>query len=276
MPLYAMNVPGYTYRKAEPKDREALLALLAKQAELEQEKLVTLPERFRGAYVDDEIRAGHLFVAEQQQSQHPERANIVGCKKLYLLNDDRKKLNLLAHELRCIGTGARLACAGVVDHDGKYAPTEYAPTEDELKNMCSVCIYDGNDFTLPVARGHGINSQLTAVALDSAKSDVVKMYHDTQEGHIALAYGLVQANAGEQPGQKPDRTPGIARLFATFVRTTGLTAANKLAHYRYHAYKPTFDPKAETCEPMSDEHSVPGFGCLLVSECKKEDNDVQK
>lgn len=241
------------YRLAQETDIPALLTLIQTKAVQDQDKIVILPEQFREHALQHEIANNRLFVAEHG-------SEIVGYKKLFLIEDDREKRAIMFDELRMNKPAVYI---GTIDQDSNFAETDvFFPVE-----TYDLCLYNGADFTAPEQRGKGINSGLTAFALHSLQPAVSAFIQEKNPTSIHMLYGITQDNAGEKPGQYPDRTVKISQQFRTFIGSMLNMAPEKpFIHMRHKAAKPSFDLEdltAQEPQPLPDEDSIPGFGCIL-------------
>lgn len=241
------------FRSAEKKDIPALLTLIQTKAVQDKDKIVILPEQFRENALNKDIDRKRLFVSEHNHE-------IIGYKKLFLIEDPEEKSNIMFGELKM---GEHAVYIGTIDKHGNFLKTDATFPIDTY----DLCIYNGADFTAQEYRGKGINSGLTAFALHTLE-DKVSMYIENKKPRsINMLYGITQDNAGEKPGIHPDRTIGINKLFRAFVGSVIKAHPEKpLIHMRHKAAKPSFDLEdlsAEELQPLPDKDSIPGFGCLL-------------
>ena len=242
----------YHYRQANEADVPTLLALLEHASNDDRNKIVILPEPFRAAALQSAIKKERLFVATTDGA-------IIGYKKLFLISDQEEKNQLLQDEIRCIGPRALLTYAGRIDHAGQLH--DLPPTHVDPR-IYTTCIYNGGDFTALSHRGNGVNRELTNYALRAVLHDTQEHVQTHQADAITMVYGLTEANAGQEPGKSPDRTPSIAKSFQTFVNKMGVPVETT-DHYRYRAFMPMFDPASTALRPLPDEQSIAGFGCVL-------------
>ncbi len=246
--LAGLSLEG-TYRRAEEHDIPALLALIKEQAIHDSDKIVILPEPFREKSLRDAIKKRRLFVAEFNNT-------LVGYKKLFLIEDEQEKDDILRNELRCLDAQPDLA--------GHLSGKQFTPQAiTHIKDLYDVCIYNGADFTAPSHRKQKINTRLTTVALALIKNDIKRSMQEKKAHRITMVYGLTHQNAGNEPCQYPDRTIGISRRFRKFIDSLGVVANKPFLHMRYPAFMPTFDPTATELKPRPDSESVAGFGCVL-------------
>lgn len=242
------------YRVACQKDIPQLLELINTQAIHDRDKIVILPKKFRSMALEAGIKKNRYFIAENA-------GQIVGYKKLFLMTDEEEKRDVLAHEIRCVNNESNCTFTGLIDKDGAFHENRSA----QPNNGYDLCIYNGGDFTSPTYRGKGINQQLTNYALMSLIGQVQQQMQKTKASAITMLFGLTQANAGEYPGSSSDRTPTIVKSFRILLNEMG-NRQNEcpLMYHRYRAFMPTFDPESQECKPLADEHSIPGFGCVLT------------
>ena len=132
----------------------------------------------------------------------------------------------------------------------------------------SACIYTGADFTTPQARGIGVNTQLTQQALEIVVSDTLQHMQSQRKNKIALLFGLTRSNAGNEKDLLAGRSCGLARLFATVLEKVAIQHSFKkpcqFSMSRHEAFKPSFPDESDTCTPLPDADSVPGYGCAIV------------
>lgn len=250
---------SYHYRQATPSDLSELLELINNHAIHDHKKIVILPKKFRQGSLQSSIEKKRIFVAQDKDK-------IVGYKKLFVINDEIEKGDILTHEIRCINNEKNCTFAGFINQDNTFI-------NDSAQLLCSgnsICIYNGGDFTLPEYRAKGINSTLTNVALFSCMPDIKTQIQQQKANAITMLYGITKANAGEQPGRPSDRSVGIIKQFKSFIQAL----ENKqnpviLQHHRYNAFMPTFDPESLVLKPLPDEQSISGFGCVLTYQLKE-------
>jgi len=251
---YALGMESLIFRQAERKDLAQLLTIVDTQAIQDRDKIVILPKKFRSMSLESAIDKKSMFVAEQD-------GEIVGYKKLFLVTDQEQKNDMLCSEIRCIDNENNCAFVGYADSSGNIISSTHELPYDFHK----VCIYNGGDFTLPSFRNKGINQQLTKTALGMIAHEAKEQIRQQQSRSISMLFGLTQANAGEQPGARGDRTPNISKTFAEFVQNLENTNEEiSFSHRRYQAFMPTFDPEGAELKPLSDDQSIPGFGCVLT------------
>ncbi len=252
--------PCYQYRLAKQADVPALLDLINTQAIRDNTKIVILPKVFREGALRSAIEKKRIFIALDQD-------RIIGYKKLFIMMCDHEKSDILNDEIRCINNEQNCVFAGYIDND-----TIFVPCVPRLAHNCySICIYNGGDFTLPSYRGKGINQQLTKMALLSLVADVKDYMHNQGVNTITMVYGVTQANAGIYPGAPSDRTVSISKAFKVFIHMVeGYFKPITLQHQRYRAFMPTFDPDSQVLQPLSDDQSIPGFGCVLTYIVRRE------
>ena len=243
-----------TYRLALQEDKSQLLELINTQAVYDSDKIVILPKKFRSIALEAGIQKKRYFVAENN-------GKIIGYKKLFVMTDEEEKSDVLANEIRCVNNDHNRTFAGLIDAQGVFNDLEAGQSH----NCYNLCIYNGADFTMQDYRGKGVNKQLTNFALLSLVDQAKQLIHEKKSHAITMLYGITQANAGEFPGAASDRTSSIVQSFKLFLqKLENRQDPITLHHHRYRAFKPTFDPESQECKPLSDEHSVAGYGCVLM------------
>lgn len=235
---------NYSYRRAVHSDLDGILQLMKEAQKDDSDKIVLVPERFRRGILDDSISKGRIFVACNPQNV------VVGYKKLFIMDDANERSDIINNELRM---SSKPVYSCIIEDKS------FCESQSEERPFCEngLCIYTGSDYTSKLHRGNGVNSGMTEYAL---KNVVKKVDHES----INLFYGLASSNAGQMPGAKGDRTLGIYSVFCSFLRLFDVSSKEVL-HQRYRAYMPQFDPSSEELKPLPDEHSVAGFGCVLVA-----------
>lgn len=258
---------GIEYRLAKSGDHESILDLINTHACNDSDKIVIVPEKFRASYIEDAIDAGRFFVAAQNKT-------IVGYKKLFCITGQKECDDTLNDELRC--TEEALAGCSLVSVSDLNAQ-ELLPQEvTKLRSLPITYIYNGADFTHPDYRGKRINTKLTQYAFNAIANVVLENYRNQNATHIALIYGLTRMNAGKESDLLDGRTQGILKQFVPFIKEiTSRLDLNQPSHLivsRYHAFKPSFDPKATECKPLSDDQAIPGYGYLVACALDKKSN----
>jgi hypothetical protein len=252
-----------TFRQAMSADIPGIVTLMNTEAHKESDKIVIVPEVFRAGYVETAVRDGSLFVAEQA-------AKIIGYKKLYCITNEADLADKLSNELRLKGTKPA-ACASVALPSMTpldAASTEAALTLEKLLASPATYIYNGADFTHPAHRGTGVNTGLTQHAVAAIAPTAIEQTRRQRATHIAMVYGLTRSNAGTEGDLFGGRSRGIVNEFIPAAKTiavaSGCTLPAALLLTRHHAFKPSFDPKATECRPLSDALAIPGYGCLIA------------
>lgn len=245
------------YRLAARDDVNAIVDLINQQAHKDSDRIVIVPERFRVSYIEEAVKSGRLFVATHNKT-------ILGYKKLYCITDQQECDDILNNELRCnkdyLAECKLLSQTDLTAHE--LLPEEVI----KLRSSSITYIYNGADFTHPHYRAKGINSQLTQYAFKSILDTTLK--HSLSSTHIALVYGLTRINAGKESNILDGRTQSILRQFIPFtkkvIKRSDCIQPTHLILSRYYAFKPSFDPQATECKPLSDDQSIPGYGYLIA------------
>ncbi len=249
----------YVFRKAVADDAQGILDLMNTHAYKDSDKIVIVPEKFRLAYIQSAINDGRLFIACCN-------GEIIGYKKLFCITEANELEDTLSNELRCRGTKP-IACASISIDD---LTPQHIDSEEMIKiiSLPATYIYNGADFTHPDHRGKKVNGDLTQYALNAESKVILEHMLDQKSTHLIVAFGLTRANAGIVGNVLDGRTRGILRQVIHFAQTLAKsldsTAPSRLLLSRYHAFKPSFDPKSTECKPLSDDKAIPGYGCLIA------------
>lgn len=245
------------YRLAKDSDIDSILNLMD-EASSESDKVLVLPKACRKGFLWDLLARRRLFVAVLGN-------RVVATKKLFLTENAEK--DQLLHELHCVGEKAKLAFRGKINKDGSFISTHSSSDVFQVPNALDygVCLYDGFDFTIKDFRGQGINKGLFNVAFEAIVPQVKDALRKTGQKKITLLYGVTYPNAGKNPGEAPDRMPGIAAAFKSFIKSIDTQAEPiVLEHSRYHSFMPTFDLNSQECKPLPENKSIPTYGCVLT------------
>lgn len=249
----------YNYRRATETDLPKLLHLISTQAIYDHQRIVILPKKFREPALLSAIEKNRMYIVENDDE-------IVGFKKLFLITDEIEKINILKDEIRCIDNEENCAFSGHINNDGEFVESKII----SLNDCYNLCFYNGSDFTAPSHRGKGLNQKLTNFALVSVIEDIKAKMQDQDTDYLTMLYGITEKNAGDQPGADNDRTVIIFKLFKFLIQKLESNQDSILLHHkRYNAFMPTFDPESEVLQPLPDELSVPGFGCILTYQLRK-------
>ena len=265
VPLYSCQVPDPIQpRVSTEEDAQGILNLINTHAIKDNDKIVVLPESFRLENVRKGIAAKRYFVAYDTSAK-----KIVAYKKLFLLQEEQERKNVLEEELRLQGgkstfvDGACFLC-----NEGPCLQSlSIVPTSIPTPKQC-VYIYTGGDFTHPDYRNRGVNSALTDYALNTVQSAVREQLLKNQVHQLALVYGLTHLNDYElylRGGAS--RTPHIANALARFImllQPTKKTNTIPIVHQRFKSCMPTFDLHASECVPLPDDKAVAGYGNILL------------
>ena len=251
----------YVTRRALERDIPDLVDLINTQACKDSDKIVIVPEQFRTAYIRSAVGDDRMFVATHA-------SNIIGFKKLFCITDNDERDDILANELRCIG-GVEPVVVESVSLNGLKSQDASPEELEKLFSSPVTYIYNGADFTHPDHREKGLNSRLTKYALDLVTKPTADHVQRNKSTYVALVYGITQANSGKERDVLGGRSKGIVNQFIPFVKAVaqvcGRTPQSHVLLTRHHAFKPSFDPKAVECRPLSDDQAIAGYGCLLIS-----------
>ncbi len=254
------------YRQATNDDTVGIVDLINTYAYKDNDKIVIVPEAFRAAYIQSAIQTKRLFVASNDKT-------IVGYKKLFCITDEHECNDILNNELRCT-EDTSAGCALISAHD--ESTQDFLPEQlTTIMSLPITYIYNGADFTHPQYRAQGINSSLTKYALEATSDAVRKDIEKKKSTYLAMVYGLTKSNAGASIVD--GRTHGIFKQFVSFAQaithTLKCAEPSQVILSRHHAFKPSFDPKATECKPLSDSQSIPGYGYLVACALDQNSNE---
>ncbi len=257
------------YRKAVSEDIPYITKLINKKAHLDHKKIVIVPKKFREQSVTSAVAAQKVYIAENTQD------DIIAFKKLFIVTDPAEYHVITHYEIRCKGPKSKPVYYNEIFTETTPTLPYIKPTNVDLHFSLenSIVMYVGGDYTHPAYRDSGINSELTRVAFDLIKKDVVAALAKKKPAKLILLYGLTKENAGEGSGTLFNRTKAISRAFMQFIEEIAAEHNYEndhfLHHTCYHSYMPTFDPESEEWIRLSDQHSVAGYGNVLLFPLQK-------
>ena len=145
-------------------------------------------------------------------------------------------------------------------------------TSTQLFLFPATYIYTGADFTHPNHRKKGLNTRLTQYAFDAIVQPTLEHMQKNKSIHLALVYGLTQANTGEDT-LLGGRTQGLLTQFVSFVSKIATlyeqNTSKELLISRYGAFKPSFDPTSIECKPLPDDKAIAGYGYVIAYAVEK-------
>ncbi len=267
--LYSMEPENFEFRLATSDDLNSLVCLMNEEG-CQEEGIVIPPEKFRAVYFQNAIDNKELFVIAKDEE-------VIGYKKLFLMDEEAKRNSILEDEIRCKGAQSELLNKGTFFYDGvnEVQFVEFSEQQPSFKNQ--VYIYNGGDFTKKAFRRRGLNKALMLVALRAVKPKTEDYIAKHKCDAVSLVYGITGGNGAFSPGLSSDRTRPITRAFLPYAReiATGFDKESSqifcVLHERYKAFKPSFDPEDNEFKPLSDEFSIPGAGVVLSFPIKHED-----
>lgn len=245
------------YRRASESDIPSILSLM-EEASTQGDKILILPKACRESFAKEIIDKKYLFVAVNNKE-------VVATKKLFIAEGTEKD-DLLKDLIRSEGKKAR-----PFSYRGKISDNGSITRSFDQRPAYGVCLYVGFEYTKKAFRGRGINKQLTDFAYGEIAGQVRGALRKSPEKNLTLLYGVTYPNANEQPDMAPDRTPGMAKTFQSFIKQYIDKQASSvvLELTRYHGFMPTFDPDSQDCtKPYPDEKSDPIYGYILTYELK--------
>lgn len=253
---------GLECRYAIDNDADALVKLINKKASKDSDKIVVVPKLFRKQYIQSAVDAKRLFVACKG-------ATIVGYKKLYCVTDQNECIDILENELRC-KEDALDTCQFISLQDHSAQESIFQKSA-KIGDSQVTYIYSGADFTHPDYRSKRINTSLTNFAFRALQGATIENINNKSASHIALLFGLTNFNAGRQ--LLDGRVEGIIKQFVSFAQEISDKLTYKrsscIIASRYHAFKPSFNPQAIECIPLSDNQAVPGYGYQITYPLKE-------
>ena len=176
--------------------------------------------------------------------------------------NEEDALSVCTEEIRCMGDQKQLIDSSEFYEGGNkgFLCRVNACSSNPQSIINDPCIYNGGDFTVEGYRKRGINKELTDFALQSIRGKITG-----RPRCLNMVYGLVKANAGNEPGGNGDRSNLIIQSFLPFARLlSDKSTENDCAnYYRYRSHKPTFDPDSVVCRPEPSTKIDQDYGCLL-------------
>jgi hypothetical protein len=251
---------SYIYRQAKHEDVERIVDFINNQVVLEVDKVVVLPPGCRERVVRSTIEKKRFFIAEHKQS-----AALVGLQKFFVIDDKVELNDVLLNEIRCKDSVSSAAGYLKLQECDRYCPLtnsiiHYADNDTYL--------YYGGAFTEPKHRGKGVNTGLNDFAFSEIGKTIINHSKEEQSQKLVMLYGLVTANAGDAHDLLGGRSKMRVNSFINFIEGNYKGGSEGLLLYRYPAFMPKFDQTAQECIPLSDEESVPGFGCVALYDIK--------
>lgn len=215
-----------TYRYATIEDTDQLLDLykLIEKNEEDRQKLLIAPIEMRKSILEKNLKAGRIFVAEEDKQ-------IVSFMKMFIISDkEQELLDITKKELNLQGdpviNGSYMVRSDVInDFNYKLELDNNGMLNKSYRNFLTdglvscTYIYYGGAYTLPKYRKRYINTKVTQYAFKILKEDI-------ESGGVVLLYGQVEANS---------KQVGIIKAFAQFLYA-GETV--EFFHYACIAYKP--------------------------------------
>jgi hypothetical protein len=242
----------FVYSLATQADVNDLLTLMETEAIKDASKLVILPKKFRRCSLEKAVEQQRLFIARENNTQ-----KLIGCQKLFVITDARELDSICTEEIRCCGKDCHQTDAGTYTFERKFIvgnPICVTYSHEDTY------LYNGASFTHPDYRQRGVSKRLIEFAHSVLLPEVQKILASRNSQALVLLYGLTKENAGEGG---IDRTPSLVSSFMQFCYLIEPGIEGSIEHYRYRAFKPSFDPESEECIPLPDTHSSEGYGCVL-------------
>lgn len=291
-----VDIDTIEYRQATAEDVDDIVQLM-QNAAADKDEIVILPKIFRARDTAKKVSEGRFFVAtcsnnkttckNETYTSAPITApskherTVIAFTKLFCINDENEQNQVLLQELHsdlAPEDVTRITIRKQVLDDklrSDQLPSDKAHQAifdgETIAPISAITgttyIYKGADYTHPGYRHRRINHHLTTFAFNHILRAVQDHIYQHNNSHLALAYGLTKANAGDQA--LDGRTPSIVGQFMPFVhqicqKLEGASPTECILA-RYSAHMPMFDPEASECKPLPD-HSKPGYGNILA--CK--------
>ncbi len=239
--------PTYTCQQAEQSHVEQLLAMINSIGGDDLNNLVVFPKLFREQILRKTIDQHKLFVAIDSEG------TILGFKKLFVISNSEELLEIASQEICCID--------GIVEQTISYNYQQnrlqelFTTIRKSDYDEHSTYLYLGGDYTVPSARGSGINTLLMIKGMEMLSQEIAESIKVKNSRSIVLLYGVTEANFR--------RKHSIIRLFVRLLVEHNLIDPTIECELNaFVAYKPTFDPDAQACIPSTD--LVRGHGCVLT------------
>jgi hypothetical protein len=164
------SVPTIVYRQANQEDVAKILTLIESREQIDNKKIVVLPQKFIEGALRSSLQKNRIFVAQTADNH-----NIIGYKKMFVITDVQEKKDIFENEIRAEGTQKEQINAGIFVA-GKFVPN--SELNDDFSN--GIYIYNGGDLTHPDYRGKGNNKNLTDYAFKKLMPTVQSMLQQKQ------------------------------------------------------------------------------------------------
>jgi hypothetical protein len=227
------------------------------------QKVVVLPLQFQESSIKKNVELKRLFVAKQ-----PSNDQIVGYKKLFVIQDEQELNDIRENEIRCMGPLTQKVDSALINIQNTFE--RISRKQMFFLHSSDLYLYTGADYVLPEYRQRGINTLLYDCAFNRLQNKLAKIKKAKNSRRVILLYGLTHLNDYDDGGNGISRTPSIAKAFYNFLKHAHINVL-EFSHHRYRAFMPTFDLQATECVPLSDDKAIPGYGNVLVAHVNEKD-----
>lgn len=275
--------PAIEYRRATEDDVDHMFTLIEQFDDDDDRQLAIPPTIGREAWLLDEIRKNHFFVAcDPTEEENP----IVGFCKIFIV-EPNDILGIIGEELGAIKPHHFNLTMKIPHCNYLYKITEYQADDFKTRikpirsappcqlDLNDVYIYLGTNYTKSSHRGQGINTALEQVAFDLIRAEVIAELTPTSS--IYYIFGVVEENWGKQTRLRSftkfarSLLPRIRATVPVFISFTAFSTVKPILmvvdddddlHNSASSPKVVRTPQI----PNSPTVGVPGFGCFLKFE----------
>jgi|GEM_PF-1737975 len=229
--------------------------------------LVIFPEILRSEKVRIDVLNKRMFVTKIGD-------RIIAFLKLYVINEETERKNILIDELRCCtysnNTLASLNFENINYHNVRSSAPKFNPCQDEhcsCRNILYIptnkqtYLYYGGAFTDRQYRGNGYGSELLKNAFTYILDDVVSHVTKHSSRELALAYGQAKANI-DQRLMVRQFTQAIPAILGRLKIPS--SSSFELAHFIFNAPIPRFNENGYPLQDDLDADDRQGFGNLVI------------
>ncbi len=246
---------GFIFTIANPYHIGGILRLVGSFTKKDKNKLVVTPKKFRKRQLANSIYKRQMFVVTKEGNKQ----NIVGFRKTFIIKKGQQQ-DILKNEIRCYGPKSKLLNAECFITLHPY--TSYKTKTFLTPHKGDTYVYLGSSFICDKFRGSGIYHDLTQQSIKALEQQIVNSIKINNSPSLNFVFGLVKENAGHNGQHGLEHQ--ILRSLVPLLPQICNNPPQKIFLNKYAAFKPTFDPDAKTNEPLGEDKSVPGYGCVLV------------
>src|SRR5438105_9121361 len=251
---FASNQFNISFYRASQNDIQGLVDITQQisNSDIDCQKVVVLPIQFQEPSIRKNVELKRLFIAKQTSNDQ-----IVGYKKLFVIQDEQELRDIRENEIRCTGLLAKKVDSALIQIH--IAFKRISRKQMFFSSSSDLYLYTGADYVLPEYRQRGINTLLYDCAFNRLQNKLTKIKKAKNSRRVILLYGLTYLNDYDDEGNGTSRTPSIAKAFYNFLKQAHINVS-EFSHHRYRAFMPTFDLHARECIPLSDDKSIRGYG----------------